>query len=70
MKILLPLLVIILTGCNNVINQEGENETRDSIPQDTVSNEGKLNDIINQNRDAEDSIKNIENIEPHLKNPK
>ncbi len=68
MKYLFLLSVIILTSCNNVIGEEGENETHDSIQHDTVSNEAKLNDIINQNRDSEDSIKNVEKMEEQLKN--
>ncbi|MCD6019729.1 MAG: hypothetical protein K0S53_2850 [Bacteroidetes bacterium] len=68
MKNLFLLLVVILTGCNNVISEEGENQTQDSIPTDTVNRVDKLNDVINQNQDAGDSIKNIEKLEPELKN--
>lgn len=68
MKYLLLLSVIILASCNKVIGEEGESETHDTTRLDTVSNEVKLNDIINQNRDSEDSMKNVEKIEEQLKN--
>ena len=67
MKNLFLLLVIILTGCNNVISEEGENENRDTLKNDTISNNRKLNDVINQNNESGDSVKNIENIEQQLK---
>lgn len=68
MKYLFLLSVIIVTSCNNVIGEEGENEAKDSTRLDTVNNEVKLNDVINQNRDSEDSIKNVEKMEGQLKN--
>ncbi|MBC7695661.1 MAG: hypothetical protein H7141_09475 [Burkholderiales bacterium] len=68
MKNLLLLSIIILTSCNNIIHEEDENKINDNKVLDTISSEGKLNDIINQNRDSEDSIKNVEKIEEQLKN--
>lgn len=68
MKNLFLLLAITLAGCNNVINEEGTNVTNDTIIQDSVNSVDKLNNIINQNNDAGDSIKNVENLEPQLKN--
>jgi hypothetical protein len=68
MKKLFAILAITLVGCNNVIQDEGETPSQDSVVLDTTSNETKLNDIINQNRDAEDSMKKVENLEPQLKN--
>lgn len=68
MKKLFLLLAVTLAGCNNVINEEGETVSSDTIMHDSVNNIDKLNDIINQNQDAGDSIKNVENLEPQLKN--
>lgn len=67
-NIFLLLAAITFVACNNVIQQEGESDSQDSIVQDTSTNESKLNDIINQNRESGDSIKNVENLEPQLKN--
>lgn len=68
MKKIFVILATVLVGCNNVIQQEGENESQDTIIRDTVNNIDKLNDVINENQDSGDSLKNIENLEPQLKN--
>ena len=68
MKNLFLLVAITLAGCNNVINEEGTTATNDTIMHDSVNTMDKLNNIINQNNDAGDSIKNVENLEPKLKN--
>lgn len=68
MKTLFLLLAVIFAGCSNVINEEGETSSNDTIMHDSVNNIDKLNDIINQNQDSGDSIKNVENLEPQLKN--
>jgi len=67
MKNLFIVLAIVLTSCNNVMHEEGDKGTQDSLMTDTASNENKLNNIINENRDSEDSLKNIEQIEQQLK---
>ena len=67
-NLILLLSVFILTSCNNVIGEDDEKATQDSTRLDTVSNEVKLKDVINQNRDSEDSMKNVEKIEEQLKN--
>ncbi len=68
MKQLIILLAIVLTGCNNVMREGEETASEETTAQDTVNSVDKLNDIINENRDAGDSIKSVEKMEQQLKN--
>ncbi|MES2565837.1 MAG: hypothetical protein V4565_03160 [Bacteroidota bacterium] len=69
MKQLIILLAIALTGCNNVMREGEETQSEGTTIQDTTNNVDKLNNIINENQEAGDSMKGVEKMEPELKNP-